>query len=106
MLLQDGRADPTADNNYASKRGYIQIVEALLQDGRADPAAYDNYAIKWASAGNHVKVVEMLLEDGRVEPPEWAIKYAATKTIKEMLIAYRYRVDGKEYRRMKNEINL
>ena len=104
LLLQDWRIEPKAYDNYAiitaSQQGHTDIVKLLLQDGRADPAAEENWSIKMASINGHTKVVEMLLKDGRVDPTndnEWAIKYAKTEEIREMLIAYKYRVDGQEY---------
>jgi hypothetical protein len=108
LLLQDGRADPTAGYNdaiiHACKNGHIKVVEALLQDGRTDPTDADNSAIGFASRYGHTDVVRVLLQDGRVDPAddnEWAIKFAATQEIKEMLINYRYRVDGPEYQKLK-----
>jgi hypothetical protein len=50
-----------------------------------------------------VDVVKVLLQDGRVEPTNHAIAHAATEEIKEMLTKYKYRVDGLEYRRMKEQ---
>ncbi len=111
ILLQDGRADPTADYNYAIKiaslHGYTDIVKLLLLDERVDPTAGNNYAIRVASKRGHIKVVEILLKDGRVDPTdsnELAINLAETEEIKEMLIKYKYRVDGKEYCRMKESL--
>jgi ankyrin repeat protein len=110
LLLQDGRADPTVHNNYpiriASEKGYAKIVSLLLQNGRADPTVDYNYAIRMASERGHADVVSLLLQDGRADvtaDDEWAIKNA-TKEIKDMLIAYKYRIDGKEYQRLKGQI--
>ena len=107
-LLQDGRADPTTENNYpigiASAQGYTSIVSFLLQDGRADPAVDVNYAIRRASYNGHTDVVKLLLQDGRVEPTDNDAIEAATDEIKEMLVSYRYRVDGDEYCRLKENL--
>jgi ankyrin repeat protein len=99
LLLANG-ADPTAFENEAIRLactdGLANVVEMLLQDGRADP----KHALEFACVNGHTKVVSLLLQDGRVDPTEnndYAIKIAATDKIKERLIAYRYRVDGKEY---------
>lgn len=107
VLLQDGRIDPAVENNWpikiASQRGFEDCVALLLQDGRVDPTA--SGSIRFASQFGHTKVVSLLLEDGRVDPTdenEYAIRLAATKEIKDMLIAYKYRVDGQEYQKMKN----
>jgi hypothetical protein len=100
LLLENG-ADPTYNDHdairVASFHGYENIVLLLLQDGRSIP---NNECLIWAS---YIRVVEILLQDGRVEPTSWAIDHA-TGEIKEMLIGYKYRVDGQEYRKMKNEI--
>jgi hypothetical protein len=110
-LLQDGRADPSDyENNSirgACTHGHIDIVKLLLQDERVDPTDAANDAIKWASFYGHVKVVEALLQDGRVDPTatyNWAIEYAKTQEIKDMLIRYKYRVDGPEYCKMKSDL--
>ena len=108
LLILDGRADPAALNNaaiqFASEEGYADIVSLLLQDSRVDPTDNDNYAIDGASKNGHIDVVEVLLQDGRVEPTDKTIKMAETDEIREMLLRYKYRVDGKEYCRLKNAL--
>jgi ankyrin repeat protein len=111
LLLQDSRVDPTYYGNWAlrmaCKYGYINVVKVLLQDQRVDPADYDNDAIKLACRFGLIEVVEALLQDGRVDPTidnEWAINHAKTPEIREMLIAYKYRVDGPEYQKLKNNL--
>jgi ankyrin repeat protein len=105
ILLQDGRADPAVRNNWpikrASENGHSDVVEALLQDGRADPAVNYNSPIRWASCYGHKEIVKALLQDGRCNPTDDAIENAKTEEIKELLIKYRYRVDGEEYCRAK-----
>jgi ankyrin repeat protein len=107
-LLQDGYADPTACNNaafrYACKHGHTDIVRLLLQDDRVDPTDKYNYAIHKAILMGYTNIVSLLLEDGRVKPPLDGFMKYTTPEIKEMLIRYKYRVDGKEYCRLKNEI--
>lgn len=107
MLLQDERVNPADQNNTAIRSasyfGNANIVKLLLLNGRVDPTVDWNAAIRRASARGHKKVVEVLLQDGRVEATDLAINYADTDEIKEMLIAYKYRVDGQEYRRMKEQ---
>jgi ankyrin repeat protein len=104
MLLRVG-VDPSTFNNgaiqAACELGHIKVVEALLQDNRVDPTANNNWAIRISSEYGHKEVVKLLLQDGRVEPPD-DIK-AATEEIKDMLLKYKYRVDGPEYRRMKEQ---
>ena len=106
-LLRDKRVNPAACNNSAiinaSYHGHTKVVEILLEDERVDPTDWNNEAIRAASKNGHVDVVKVLLEDGRVEPTEHAILYAATDEIKEMLTKYKYRVDGLEYLRMKEQ---
>ena len=109
-LLRDGRADPAALDSAAlrsaCKNGYTDIVKLLLQDGRADPTADWNYSIIQAILMGFSDIVALLLEDGRVQikdPPDSILKYT-TPEIKEMLIRYKYRVDGKEYCRLKEQI--
>jgi ankyrin repeat protein len=108
LLLQDGRADPTVDDNApirnASCNGHTEIVELLLRDGRVDPTAQNNFVLRRACMYSHTKVVEILLQDGRVEATDQAIKNARTDEIKEMLLKYKYRVDGSEYCRLKNNL--
>jgi hypothetical protein len=88
----------------AIQHGHADVVEVLLQDGRVDPTADNNYSIFLASLYGHVKVVEVLLQDGRVEITADAIVNSATDEIKDMLINYRYRVDGPEYCKMKDQL--
>lgn len=107
LLLQDGRADPTANDNYPIRMavwyGYSEIVEMLLHDGRADPTIRNNYPLHISSLLGNRKTVEMLLQDGRVEVTDMVLK-GARSFLKEMLLEYKYRVDGKEYQRMKSTL--
>jgi ankyrin repeat protein len=102
LLLRDGRADPTVDDNWpiraASKNGHTDVVKVLLRDGRVDPSYNNNWAIYRASLNGNIVIVNLLLKDGRVEVDDWIINNAKTKEIKEILIAYKYRVDGPLYR--------
>ena len=72
LLLQDGRVDPGAQDNYAirlaSQKGHLEIVRILLQDCRVDPGAAYNYAIRFASKKGHLEIVRLLLQDSRVNP--------------------------------------
>ena len=74
LLLTDTRVDPAMYDNeaiqFASKHGYIEIVQLLLADKRVDPTTFDNYAIRKASQNGHVEVVKLLLADSRVDPAE------------------------------------
>ncbi len=99
-LLANG-ADPTVENNwaltktsfrYASYFGIAEIVEIFLRDGRVNPVDDSNFVIDMASRNGHVGVIALLLQDGRVEPTDYAIIHAETDEIREMLIAYKYRV--------------
>ena len=70
-LLQDGRVDPSAYDNYAvrwaAENGHVAVVERLLQEERVDPSADDNRAVQWAAENGHLAVVDRLLEDDRVD---------------------------------------
>jgi ankyrin repeat protein len=108
LLLQDKSVNPTSWDNccirWASRNGYTKIVKLLLLDGRVDPTADNEYAIKHASFMGYTEIVSLLLLDGRVDPTadnEYAIIHAKTQEIKEMLIKYKYRVDGPEYQKLK-----
>jgi ankyrin repeat protein len=85
----------------ACKSGCLKMVQLLLEKG-ADPTANDT--IKWACTNGHTEVVALLLRDGRVEVDDLTIRNAATDEINDMLIAYKYRVDGQEYCKMKENI--
>lgn len=108
LLLQDSRVDPTVFFNYALRWAcnyrHLKVIEALLQDGRADPTVWNNEPLYMASVYGHIAVVSLLLQDGRVEPTDISINHASPPEIKDMLLKYKYRVDGQEYCRMKNEI--
>ena len=76
-LLEDGRADPTALDNFAirssARNGYDKVVKLLLDwvgpNGiRVDPTADGNSAITGSAKNGHDKVVKLLLEDGRADP--------------------------------------
>ena len=102
-LLQEGRVDPSANNNhairYASARGHIAVVDRLLQEGRVDPSANNNSAIRWASRNGHIAVVDRLLQDRRVDPSadnNFAIRVASQSghiAVVDRLKQYRPRVN-------------
>lgn len=86
--------DPSFDDNFfigwASKRGYLGIVQWLLTDKRVDPSANDNYAIRRASENGHVEVVRLLLADPRVH----SLKLKELTKVQDIIITYlfqRYR---------------
>lgn len=71
LLLEDGRADPTVDDNTPMKiavmHGFVSVLDALLMDGRADPTADDNLLIRSAvRRGKQSDVVKALMRDHRV----------------------------------------
>ena len=72
ILLEDGRADPTAlysaTLRNAARNGHTDIVKLLLEDGRADPTAQDSYALQIAADEGHTAMVKLFLEDGRSDP--------------------------------------
>jgi ankyrin repeat protein len=105
LLLEYG-ADPTFNASEALRMacffGHTKIVKLLLRDGRADPTCFDNHAIKISLRNSNIDVVKALLQDGRVDIHK-EYKFSHVKQeIADMLIAYKYRVDGQEYQKMKN----
>jgi hypothetical protein len=74
-LLQDQRADPSANYNnavfVAAQRGHLRVLEILLQDRRVDPSVNNNCAFRFAARNGHLAVVKRLLEDNRVDPSTW-----------------------------------
>ncbi|KAJ2989555.1 hypothetical protein HDV02_004949, partial [Globomyces sp. JEL0801] len=121
VLLEDGRSDPSTNNNYAiqltSAYGFTDIVRMLLDDQRVvpsaennqsirqaseyDPSADDNSAIKLAAEGGHMDTVKVLLQDVRVDPSaddNYAIKYASENGYTEGVILLlnneRFRIDN------------
>jgi len=74
LLLLDGRADPTIDENSlirrASSFNMINILRLLLIDGRANPSeiSYGRNALSLACWKGHGDVVRLLLNDGRADP--------------------------------------
>ncbi|KAI8892338.1 hypothetical protein BC833DRAFT_625931 [Globomyces pollinis-pini] len=72
ILLEDGRLDPSEDNNsaikFAARYGYAEILKILLKDKRVDPAVERNYAIRYASECGRTDIVKLLLNDERVDP--------------------------------------
>jgi ankyrin repeat protein len=79
----------------ASKLGYLEIVKLLLQYG-VDQTRQNSYAIRCASKNGHLEIVKLLLEHG-YNPTELAIRNANTEEMRELLVQWKYRVDGKEY---------
>jgi hypothetical protein len=50
----------------ATEKGYTEIVAMLLEDGRADPTAYNNGALRTAQNKGFSTIVELLRADKRV----------------------------------------
>lgn len=50
----------------AARNGFYEIVKMLLEDGRIDPTKDQNYAVRVALHANHKQVVDLLLSDPRV----------------------------------------
>lgn len=70
LLLEDGKVDPTFNNNYtltwASSYNHIKIVKLLLKDSRVNPCDDNNNALKMAYIKNNKEIVRLLLKDPRV----------------------------------------
>ena len=76
----------------ASQNGHAEIVELLLEDGRADPSADMNFALYVAAKNGHWDIVEMLLDDPRVDDAPMlpdvivlAVKGASIETLRRLL---------------------
>ena len=66
----------------SSDQGHLEIVRLLLQDGRADPSAFVSEALRYASLYGHSEVVRLLLQDGRADPSAYeseALRYASDR---------------------------
>lgn len=59
-------ADCTKALRYAAESGHVDIVYRLLEDGRADPSTNDNEALRVAKSYKHTAVIKCLLRDQRV----------------------------------------
>ena len=53
---------------FASKMGFVDVVDTLIRHYHVDPSARYNEAIIWASVNGHLAVVDRLLQDPRVDP--------------------------------------
>ena len=71
ILLDDSCVDPSAKDNHllcwASKNGYLDVVQEVMKDCRVNPSANNNQAIQVASRNGHLNVVRYLMKDGRVD---------------------------------------
>lgn len=68
ILLEDEDVVPSANLlKIAARKGYSEIVLMLLNDGRFDPSMNNNYALRWARDNKHFDVVALLLEYERVQ---------------------------------------
>ena len=72
VLLNDGRADPAADDNKALLTAvncdHVDIVRAILLDGRADPSFQNQRALWQAAETQNLAVLALLLTDSRTTP--------------------------------------
>ena len=54
----------------AISHGHTEIVRLLLEDGRADPGADHQWALVAAAEAGHAEIIRLLLADPRVDPME------------------------------------
>lgn len=71
ILLEDGRVNPSFDNNLpiriATKNGNDRIVRLLLADDRVDPTINNNELLDIALNEGRYDIVELLKRDKRVQ---------------------------------------
>lgn len=81
LLLADGRADPSAQNNYAIRlTSNVDIVDRLLKDPRVDPCVRDNEPIMTAIKNGELDIVNRLLGDPRINASiDYRLIYIAIK---------------------------
>jgi ankyrin repeat protein len=65
LLLRDGRVDLTDNRIIPTARDCSECIEILLADGRADPTAQDNTALMEAM---NPRTIQLLLADPRIDP--------------------------------------
>lgn len=65
-LLLERTCPPDIDQ--PARAGHTTVVAVLLADGRADPSENDNSALKWSAEEGHTAIVKLLLADPRVDP--------------------------------------
>lgn len=97
-VLQLKSVDPSINGNYAilwaSREGFVELVNLLLEDERTDPSAYNNFAVRMACKNGHAAIVELLLRHPKVDPSvnqNAAIKEASEKgytKIVELLLTH------------------
>lgn len=70
LYLNDGRADPTVEENRLAVESFADpnMLKLLIDDKRADLSAQNNTAVVSSAFANMWKSVEVLLSDPRVDP--------------------------------------
>lgn len=71
LLLNNKHIDPTTHGNFAiqfaSSKGYTEMVCLLLNDNRTDPSDNQNFSIRFAFENKHFDIVNLLWKDQRVK---------------------------------------
>ena len=62
--IGDSNADSSAVSSFLRK---LEAVQLLLEDGRADPTARNNAAIRCAALNGNHEVAQLLLNDARLK---------------------------------------
>ncbi|KAJ3128190.1 hypothetical protein HK100_009316 [Physocladia obscura] len=71
VLVEDGRVDPTAEDNeaicVAAENGFFDVVQFLMSVNGVNPAAQNQRAILGAAKNKHLGIVQLLSKDARVD---------------------------------------
>lgn len=71
VILEDGRVDPSKEENdaiiNAAENGNLKSFQLLIADLSVDPSDQNNQAIIRAAAGGNFEIFQLLFSDSRVD---------------------------------------
>ena len=71
LLLNNKNIDPSSHGNFAiqfaSLKGYTEMVGLLISNNRTDPSDNQNYSIRFAFKKEYFNIVNLLWKDQRVK---------------------------------------